>query len=112
MPAVSTYFVSCFYLLSAYIYNVTPMHALENITPEEAWSGNKPDISNTRVFGSLAFIHIPESQCGRLSAHLLICTFLGFACQRKAYRLVHQQRGSSNLVMLFSTRCGGLFSTR
>jgi hypothetical protein len=76
---------------AAYIHNVTPTHALENITPEEAWSGNKPDISDLRVFGARAFVHIPESQRKKLESRSLICTFIGLARQRKAYRLVHRE---------------------
>jgi hypothetical protein len=36
----------------ALIQNVTPTHALDNITPDEAWSGNKPNVSRLRAFGS------------------------------------------------------------
>jgi len=31
---------------AAHIYNVTPTKALDSITPEEAWSGNKPNVSD------------------------------------------------------------------
>jgi transposase InsO family protein len=79
-------------LYAAHIHNVTPTRALDKMTPEEAWSGQKPDVSNLRIFGAKAFVHIPESQRGKLSARSLICTFIGFARQRKAYRLVHRQR--------------------
>ena len=34
-------------------YN-TPTKVLNNITPEEAWSSTKPDVSHFRVFGSEA----------------------------------------------------------
>ena len=33
-------------LYATHIHNVTPTQALNNIIPEEAWSGNKPNISN------------------------------------------------------------------
>jgi hypothetical protein len=76
---------------AAHIHNVTPTRALVDETPEEAWSGNKPDISNLRTFGSRAFVHIPDSHRDKLSSRSLVCTFLGLARQRKAYRLVHRQ---------------------
>ena len=60
---------------AAHIHNVTPTHALENVTPEEAWSGNKPDISDLRVFGARAFMHIPEShrkKCSMLFADVRV----------------------------------------
>jgi transposase InsO family protein len=31
---------------AAHIHNVTPTQALDGMTPEEAWSGNKPDVSD------------------------------------------------------------------
>eukprot|EP00253_Pinus_taeda_P015187 PITA_15187 len=36
-----------------YILNRTPTKALKNITPEEAWSSIKPDVSHFRVFGNV-----------------------------------------------------------
>ena len=42
-----------------YIVNRTPTKALKNITSEEAWTKIKPDVSHFRVFGSIAWAHIP-----------------------------------------------------
>jgi hypothetical protein len=75
---------------AALLHNVAPTRALGDITPEEAWSGNKPDVSRLRVFGSRAFVHIPDAQRSKLAAKSLVCTFLGHARNRKAYRLVHR----------------------
>jgi hypothetical protein len=77
---------------AVHIHNVTPTRALVYMTPEEAWGGNKPDISNLRIFGSQAFMHIPTAQRGKLSVCSLVCTFIGFACQQKSYRLIHRQK--------------------
>ena len=77
-------------MYAAHLHNVSPTRALDNMTPEEAWSGNKPDISYLRVFGSKAFVHVPASQRNKLSAKSLLCTLLGLAHDRKAYRLVHR----------------------
>jgi hypothetical protein len=45
-----------------YIVNRTPKKALKNITPEEAWTKIKPDVSHFRVFGSIAWAHIPDEK--------------------------------------------------
>ncbi len=46
---------------AAYLHNIVPTRSLdEHTTPEEAWSGNKPNVSLTRVFGCKAFVHIPD----------------------------------------------------
>ena len=75
---------------ATHLHNVSPTRTLEDMTPEEAWSGNKPDVSDLRVFGSKAFVHIPDSQRTKLGAKSLLCTHLGLAQNRKAYRLVHR----------------------
>jgi len=45
-----------------YIVNHTPTKVVKNITPEEAWSSIKPDVSHFRVFGSEAWAHIPDEK--------------------------------------------------
>ena len=45
-----------------YIVNRTPTKELKNITPEEAWSSIKPDVSHFHVFGSEAWAHIPDEK--------------------------------------------------
>ena len=74
---------------AALLHNVVPTRALGDMTPEEAWSGNKPDVSRLCVFSSQAFVHIPDMHCDKLAAKLLVCTFLGHAQNCKAYRLIH-----------------------
>jgi len=78
---------------AALLHNVSPTRSLSDCTPEESWSGNKPDVSRLHVFGCKAFVHIPDKMRGKLSAKSLVCTFIGYARQRKAYRLVHRPSG-------------------
>jgi len=72
------------------LHNVSPTRSLSDSMPKESWSGNKPDVSHLCVFGHKAFIHIPDKLHGKLSAKSLVCTFIGYAQQRKAYHLVHR----------------------
>src|SRR5258708_35628970 len=74
---------------AAFIHNLSPMRALENMTPAEAWSGNKPDVSHLRVFGYRVFVHLPDKVQSKLVATSLIYTFLGNAHQRSGYKVVH-----------------------
>jgi len=78
---------------AALLHNVSPTHSLSDCTPKESWSRNKPDISRLCVFGCKAFVHIPDKMRGKLSAKSLVCTFIGYAQQHKAYRLVHRLSG-------------------
>jgi len=72
------------------LHNVSLTHSLSNSTPKESWSGNKPNVSRLCVFGCRAFVHIPDKLRGKLLAKSLVCTFIGYAQQHKAYHLVHQ----------------------
>ena len=74
---------------ATHLHNVSPTRALEDMTPEEVYSGNKLDVSCLRVFGCKAFVHIPDKQHTKLRARSLICTFLGNAPNRAAYHFVH-----------------------
>ena len=57
---------------TALLHNVVPTCALGDMTPEEAWSGNKPDVSRLHVFSSWAFVHIPDMHHDKLAAKLLL----------------------------------------
>ena len=46
---------------AAYIRNRTSMSAIKgNKTPLEVWSGKKPDVSHLKVFGCMAYTHVPD----------------------------------------------------
>lgn len=45
---------------ACYIRNRCPTSFLENKTPYEAWTNEKPDISHFKVFGSEAWVHIEK----------------------------------------------------
>jgi len=71
-----------------YIINRTPTKVLKNITPEEAWSSIKPDVSHFRVFGSEAWAHIPDEKHKALEPKSEKCTFVGYSEDVKGYRLI------------------------
>ncbi|WVZ04159.1 hypothetical protein V8G54_024965 [Vigna mungo] len=45
---------------AAYLLNRSPTKALPTSSPEEAWSGNKPDVRHLKVFGSICYKHVPS----------------------------------------------------
>ncbi|GKV01270.1 hypothetical protein SLEP1_g13835 [Rubroshorea leprosula] len=44
---------------AVYLSNISPSKSVQGMTPQEAWSSKKPNVSHLRVFGSIAFIHVP-----------------------------------------------------
>ncbi|MCO5562588.1 hypothetical protein L7F22_016216 [Adiantum nelumboides] len=72
---------------AAHVLNRCPTHALKTITPYEAWYDRKPSVGYLRVFGCLAYAHIPEQLCGKLDDKAIKCIFLGCNSGSKGYRL-------------------------
>ncbi len=73
---------------AVYIRNRCPTKALDSKTPQEAWSGRKPDVSHLRVFGCKAFAHAPNENPTKLESKSMPCVFLGYYEGTKAYRLM------------------------
>nr|GEY09874.1 retrovirus-related Pol polyprotein from transposon TNT 1-94 [Tanacetum cinerariifolium] len=44
------------------LLNRCPSKSLDNKTPQEAWNGLKPTVSHLRVFGSIAYVHVPSQR--------------------------------------------------
>ena len=40
--------------------NRAPTAAVHDVTPEEKFTGNKPDLSHMKVFGCIAYVHVPD----------------------------------------------------
>lgn len=57
------------------------------MTPEEDWSGSKPSVEHFRVFGCLAYVHVPDSKRIKLDDKSMKCILLGVSEESKAYRL-------------------------
>ncbi|CAJ2675758.1 unnamed protein product [Trifolium pratense] len=72
---------------ATYVMNRSPTLSVKDVTPEEAWSGNKPSVHHFRVFGCLAFVHIPDSQRTKLDGKSISCIHLGISDESKGYKL-------------------------
>ncbi len=73
---------------AVYIKNRCPTKVLDSNTPQEAWTGTKPDVSHLRVFGCKTFAHIPDEKRSKLESKSIPCVFLGYCEGTKAYRLM------------------------
>ncbi|PNX67698.1 copia-type polyprotein, partial [Trifolium pratense] len=62
---------------ATYVMNRSPTLSVKNMTPQEAWSGKKPNVQHFRVFGCLAFVHVPDSQRIKLDNKSIKCIHLG-----------------------------------
>lgn len=72
---------------AAYLRNRLPTRALPSCTPFEVWTGQRPDLSNVRVFGCRAFAHIPDERRKKLDVKSRECLYLGVPSGVKGFRL-------------------------
>ncbi|GKV07537.1 hypothetical protein SLEP1_g19297 [Rubroshorea leprosula] len=72
---------------SVHILNRSPTSPLPDLTPEEAWSGRRPAVDYFRIFGCIAYAHVPDQKRSKLDDKGEKCIFLGVSDQSKAYKL-------------------------
>ncbi|CAL9028348.1 unnamed protein product [Prunus brigantina] len=51
---------------SVYLLNRCPTKSVKNKTPQEAWSGYKPNVAHLRIFGCVAYAQVPKPKGGSL----------------------------------------------
>ncbi|GLU09096.1 hypothetical protein SLE2022_259720 [Rubroshorea leprosula] len=72
---------------SIHILNRSPTFAVQNMTPKEAWSGRKPGVDHFKIFGCIAYAHIPDEKRKKLDDKGEKSIFLGVSNNSKAYKL-------------------------
>ena len=71
---------------TVYIMNRTPTVVVHVVTPEEKYSGKKPDLSHFKVFGCIAYVHIRDELRNKLDPKAEKCIFVGNSVEQKGYR--------------------------
>ena len=72
---------------AAYLRNRSPTSAVEGTTPHQAWYGQKPRVEHLRVFGCVAYVHVPKDERGKLDSKTKKCVLLGYGSVQKGYRI-------------------------
>jgi hypothetical protein len=70
-----------------YVHKKIPHRVLGNKTPEEMFSGEKPEFSHLRIFGCLVYVHVPKDKRSKLdpSGKKGIC--FGYSETLKVYKV-------------------------
>ena len=77
---------------AVYIRNRTPTTAIKgNRTPLEVWSGVPPNIAHMKVFGCMAYAHVPDAPRQKLDSKAIKLQFVGYSVQSKGYRLLDEK---------------------
>jgi hypothetical protein len=68
-----------------YIMKRTPTTIIHGMTPEEKFTGKKPDVSHLRVFGCIAYMHVLDEKIPKLDLKTKKCIFIGYSLEQKGY---------------------------
>ena len=85
--------------VAVYLKNRTPTRSVVGKTPYEAWHGRQPSLKHLRVFGCLAFVHVPKEKRKKLDYRATPGIFVGYSISTKQYfvydslaRTLHRSR--------------------
>jgi hypothetical protein len=74
-------------MTTIYVQNKIPHHILKDMTPEESFSGKKPNVENLRIFACPVYSHIPKDKRNKLEPLGKKGIFVGYNDSSKAYRI-------------------------
>ena len=63
---------------TVYLQNRSPHHILGMKTPEEAFSGKRPDVGHFRIFGSSMYFHVTKDAWKNLDLTTELGIFVGY----------------------------------
>ena len=78
---------------AVYIMNRTPIAAVHGMTPEEWFTGKKPDVSHLKVFECIAYVHVPDELRKKLDPKAEKCIFIGYSLEQKGYHCYNPVTG-------------------
>jgi transposase InsO family protein len=72
---------------SNYLVDRGPTCANNDIVLEQRYSKHKSHFNHLRVFGCLAYVHVPKQDCDKLGSKTKKCLFMGYDDKSKVYKL-------------------------
>jgi hypothetical protein len=63
---------------TVYVQNYCPHRVLGMSTPEESFTGNKPDVSHFKIFGSSVYVHVTKDARKKLELTTEVGIFVGY----------------------------------
>ena len=70
-----------------YVQNRSPHRVLGKKTPEEMFSGEKPEVSHLTIFGCPVYVHVPKEKRSKLEPSGKKGIFVGYRESSKAYKV-------------------------
>ena len=66
---------------NVYLMNRCTTSGVHEITPHERYYGKKTDLSHTRIFGAIAYVHIPDEKRKKLDPKSEKCILVGYSLE-------------------------------
>jgi hypothetical protein len=60
------------------------------MTFEEKFTGKKPNVSHLILFGSIAYMHVPDEKRSKLDPKAKKCIFIGYSLEQKVVTFLLQ----------------------
>lgn len=74
-------------LTATFIQNRLPSRAVDK-TPFELWTGNKPNLTDLRIFGCEAYVRVPDAKRKKFDPRSKKLVFVGYSGCHKGYRFL------------------------
>ena len=71
---------------TVYLMNRCTTSRMHDVTPHKKFYGKKSDLSHVRIFGSIAFLHIPDENRQKLNRKSVECILVGYSLEQKGYK--------------------------
>ncbi|XP_070039297.1 uncharacterized mitochondrial protein AtMg00810-like [Nicotiana tomentosiformis] len=72
---------------AVYSNNRSPTRNVRDQAPQEAWGRRKPSVKHLRIFGSIAYAHVPQQGRAKLDDRSFKHVFAGYDTSSKGYKL-------------------------
>eukprot|EP01018_Ginkgo_biloba_P005003 Gb_41240 [translate_table: standard] len=72
---------------SVYLLNRCPIKSVKVMTPQEAWNRRNPIVTHLKVFGCIAYSHVPKDKRQKIDDKIEKCIFVGYSEEIKGYKL-------------------------
>nr|XP_009767698.1 PREDICTED: uncharacterized protein LOC104218811 [Nicotiana sylvestris] len=76
-----------------YLNNRSPTRNVRDQTPQEVWGGRKSSVKHLRIFGSIAYAHMPHQGRAKLDDRSVKHVFVGYDTSSKGYKLYNPSSG-------------------
>jgi len=72
---------------TVFVQNRMPHREIGNKTPNELFTGKKPEVSHLRIFGCPVYVHVPKDNRSKLDPSGKKGVFVGYSDSTKGYRV-------------------------